>query len=91
MMRKKVIFVLQILSLAYIWIFVLAIDSWILSLLVVSRQLNDAINASVAIGIVAVPLFLTIAILLTYVFIGLQRHSRAGPRLVRDRAAGEKP
>ena len=90
-MRTRVILVLQILSLAFIWVFVLSIDFWILSLLAVSRRLDDAINASVAIGMVAVPLFLTIAILLTYVFIGLQRHSRAGPRLVGGRAAGEEP
>ena len=86
-MRKKVIFGLQILSLAHIWIFVLAIDGWILSLLAVSRRLDDAINASVAIGIIAIPLFLTIASLLTYVFVGLQRHRRTGPGLVENPGA----
>jgi hypothetical protein len=73
-MGKKVIRTLQIASIIYIWLFVLAVDIWILSLLRVAQKLNDAINASVAIGIVAIPLFLIIAIILTYVFVGLQRH-----------------
>lgn len=66
---------MQILSLVFIWAFVLAIDTWILSLLKVARRLNDALNASVAVGVVAIPLFLIIASVLTYVFVGLQRHS----------------
>jgi hypothetical protein len=73
-MHKKTIKILQIASLTYIWIFVIAIDSWIISLLRVAQKLDDAINASVAIGIIAIPLFLTIASILTYVFVGLQRY-----------------
>jgi len=65
---------MQILSLAYIWVFVLAVDLWILSLLRVAQRLNDAINASVAIGILAIPLFIVIASILTYVFVSLQKH-----------------
>lgn len=73
-MTNKTIRILQILSLAYIWVFVLAVDLWVLSLLRVSQKLNDAINASVAIGIVTIPLFLMIASILTYVFVSLQKH-----------------
>lgn len=73
-MQRKRIRVLQIASLTFIWIFVLSIDIWILSLLFVAKELNDALNASVAIGIIAIPLFLTIASILTYVFVGLQKH-----------------
>lgn len=72
-MPKKTIRLLQIASITYIWIFVLAIDIWILSLLQVAKKLQDALNASVAIGIIAVPLFLLIAGILTYVYIGLQK------------------
>jgi hypothetical protein len=72
--QRKRIRVLQIASLTWIWIFVLGVDTWILSLLRVAKNLNDALNASVAIGIVAIPLFLTIASILTYVFVGLQKH-----------------
>ena len=73
-MQNKTIRILQIASIAYIWIFVIAVDIWIISLLVVAKRLDDALNASVAIGILAIPLFLTIAIILTYVFVGLQKH-----------------
>ncbi len=73
-MNKKFIRILQIASLAYIWVFVIAVDTWILSLLRIAKKLNDALNASVAIGILAIPLFLTIASILTYVFVGLQKH-----------------
>jgi hypothetical protein len=72
--QKKRIRVLQIASLIWIWIFVIGVDIWILSLLRVAKNLNDALNASVAIGIVTIPLFLTIASILTYVFVGLQKH-----------------
>ena len=57
-MQRKRIRILQIASLTWIWIFVFSVDLWILSLLRVARHLNDALNASVAIGIVAMPLFL---------------------------------
>ncbi|HUV14337.1 MAG TPA: hypothetical protein VMY18_11895 [Acidobacteriota bacterium] len=73
-MTNKTIRIMQILSLAYIWVFVLAVDLWILSLLRVAQRLNDAINASVAIGILAIPLFIVIASILTYVFVSLQKH-----------------
>lgn len=73
-MKKKTIRILQILSLAYIWVFVLAVNFWVVSLLRVSQNLSDALNASVAIGIVAIPLFFMIASILTYVFVSLQKH-----------------
>ena len=76
-MKKNTIRVLQIASIIYIWIFVLVVDWWILSLLQVARELNDSLNASVAIGIIAIPLFLSIASILTYVFIGLQKNRDA--------------
>ena len=73
-MKRKTIKGMQVASLIYIWIFVIAVDSWIISLLRVAQKLDDALNASVAIGIIAIPLFLTIASILTYVFVGLQKN-----------------
>ena len=67
------IYALQIASVAGIWIFVLGICSWILHLLDLSHQLHDVPSASVAISIVAIPVFLTGAVVLTYVFVGLRR------------------
>jgi hypothetical protein len=77
-MQKKTIRGLQIASIIYIWIYVLGFAAWIISLLKVAQELNDALNASVAIGIIAIPLFLTIAGILTYVFVGLQKHGEPG-------------
>jgi len=70
------IFALQIVSVALIWAFVLGISWWILHLLHLSHQLHDVPSASIGISIVAIPVFLTGAAVLTYVFIGLQRGAR---------------
>ena len=67
------IFALQIISVAMIWAFVLSISTWIINLLLLSQRLKDVPSASVGISIVAIPVFLTGASVLTYVFVGLQR------------------
>lgn len=67
------IIALQFASVAGIWIFVLGISIWIIHLIRVSRQLHDVPSASVAISIVAIPVFVTGASVLTYVFFGLRR------------------
>ena len=64
---------LQVISVALIWIFVLGISGWIIHLLRLSRQLHDVPSASFGISIVAIPVFLTGASVLTYVFVGLRR------------------
>ncbi|MFQ6604663.1 MAG: hypothetical protein ACE5D8_03815 [Fidelibacterota bacterium] len=76
-MKDKTVFILQVASISLIWIFVFSVNTWIASLLFVAHRLNDAINASVAIGLLAIPLFFTIATILTYVFVGLQRNKPA--------------
>ncbi len=67
------IFLLQVGSVAMIWVFVLGISGWILHLLNLARELHDVPTASVGISIVAIPVFLTGASVLTYVFVGLRR------------------
>lgn len=73
-MTDKTIRVMQTLSIALIWIFVIFIVQWIIGLIATAHQLSDALNASVAISIIAIPLFITIASILTYVFLGLRKH-----------------
>ena len=70
------IYALQIASVAFIWVFVTGISSWILHLNRLSQRLNDVPSATVAISIVAIPVFITVASVLTYVFVGLQRGAR---------------
>jgi flagellar basal body-associated protein FliL len=71
--KNKIIFVAQLLSLLLIWIFVVTITLWISNLILLSIELNDAPGASVAISIVAIPVFITLAGVLTYVFVGLHK------------------
>lgn len=73
MKPKKTIFFLQVASMTYIWVFVLGVAIWIFNLINVAHKLNDAFDASVAISLVAIPVFFTLAAVLTYVFIGLQK------------------
>ena len=72
-MRSRVMFVLQVCSLLYIWAFSLGISLWILHLIGLAHKLHDAPSVSVGISIVAIPVFLTGAGVLTYVFVGLWR------------------
>jgi len=58
---------------ALIWIFVTGVTLWIFNLIAVSHKLKDAFDASVGISLVAIPVFITLAMILTYVFIGLQK------------------
>lgn len=73
------IYVLQVVSVGMIWVFVLSISAWILHLLQLSQRLHDVPSASVGISIVAIPVFLTGAGVLTYVFVGLQRGAKEEP------------
>jgi hypothetical protein len=53
--------------------FVAGISIWIINLLDLSIRLKDVPSATIGISLVAIPVFVTIAGILTYVFIGLQR------------------
>ncbi|MEE9464241.1 MAG: hypothetical protein V3W14_01535 [Candidatus Neomarinimicrobiota bacterium] len=83
MTQKRVtplyILTMQVASISLIWFFTAGITIWITNLIITSIALNDAPNASVAISIVVIPIFFSLASVLTYVFIGLRRHrSRPG-------------
>lgn len=72
-MNKRLIEYLQILSISLIWVLFTVIAVWIFNLIQQSLRLRDAPDASVAISIVAIPIFLLLASVLTYVFVGLRR------------------
>ena len=71
--RDKIILVAQILSVSLIWVFVIGITLWIINLIRLSIELHDVPGASVGISIIAIPVFVTLASILTYVFVGLQK------------------
>ncbi len=66
-------FIFQLMSLLGIWVFVLGVSTWIIRLIWLAHELDDMPGGSVAISIVAIPVFLTGASVLTYVFVGLRR------------------
>jgi hypothetical protein len=70
---NQFIYLLQISSVVFIWVFVIAIAFWIINLIILSLELNDAPGASVAISLVAIPVFFVLASILTYVFVGMQK------------------
>ena len=73
---KNSIFIAQLTSLTLIWVFVIAIGIWIINLIIQSIELSDALGATLVISIIAIPIFLTLAGILTYVFIGLHKEER---------------
>lgn len=75
------VLVAQVASMALIWIFVIGIAMWVLNLIDLSIELDDAPGATVIISLVAIPIFFTLAGILTYVFVGLQKEER---RLTND-------
>jgi flagellar biosynthesis protein FliP len=72
-MNKRLIGILQILSISLIWMLFAGIAVWIFNLIRQSLRLRDAPDASVAISLVAIPVFFLLASVLTYVFVGLRR------------------
>jgi len=62
----------QIASIAMMWLFLAGVVTWILHLVAVSRRLGDALTASIAIGLVAIPVYILVAGILTVVFVGIQ-------------------
>ncbi len=70
------IYLLQLASIAWIWVFVLGISYWIVHLIRLSHELQDVPSATVGISIVAIPVFWAVALVLTYVFVGMQKEAR---------------
>jgi hypothetical protein len=62
---------LQLGFLGFLWVVGLGIIVWILSLIRLSLQLKDLPSGSIGISLVAIPVFLLLLSLATYVFVGL--------------------
>ena len=75
-MHVKTTYIAQILSISLIWVFVTAIAMWIINLLLVSIEHNDVPGAPIGITIIAIPVFFSLASILTYVFIGLHKEEK---------------
>jgi uncharacterized membrane protein len=70
----NIILMAQILMMSFFWVFVFGITLWLVNLLLLSIELNDMPGFSMAISLVAISVFWTLAAVLTYVFVGLRRN-----------------
>jgi len=68
------IFIIQLMMVVFFWIFVAGLTIWLLNLLRLAIELNDVPGFSMVISLVAIPVFWTLASVLTYVFVGLRRN-----------------
>ena len=69
--NPRVVKILQLGLLGFIWVSGIGIIVWILSLIRLSIQLKDLPSGSIGISLVAIPVFLLLLSLATYVFVGL--------------------
>ena len=76
-MQKNVVYIAQLISLVVMWIFVIGIAIWILNLISISVELHDAPGVTIGISIIAIPVFFTIASILTYVFVGFKKNNKS--------------
>ena len=75
-MKKNITFIAQLASIGLIWIFVISLTIWIINLITISIELNDVPGASIGISIITIPVFITLASVLTYVFVGLYKEEK---------------
>ncbi len=71
---SRLIVLLQYLLPASFTCAMLGIIVWIVSLIILSRELNDTPSASMGISIVAIPIFLVMLAVFWYVFLGVIRN-----------------
>jgi len=72
-MESPWIYAMQLSSVILMWVFVTGIITWIFNLLRLSIYLKDAQNATLGISLVVIPVFILLASVLTYVFIGMHK------------------
>jgi uncharacterized BrkB/YihY/UPF0761 family membrane protein len=71
-MRDRLIRVLQMISIALMWLFAIGVLVFVPWLVFVAARWNDALNWSLTISIIMIPVYLVVAGVLTYVYFGLQ-------------------
>lgn len=71
-MQKKIISTAQLVSFLLMWVFVIGITIWIVNLITISVDLHDVPGVSLGISIIAIPVFITLASILTYAYFGFK-------------------
>ena len=72
-MQKKIIATAQLVSFLLMWVFVIGITIWIINLIIISVDLHDVPGVSLGISIIAIPVFVTLACILTYAYFGFKK------------------
>ena len=72
-MQQKIIDAAQLASFLLMWIFVIGVTTWIINLILVSVEHNDVPGVSLGISIVAIPVFISLASILTYAYFGFKK------------------
>jgi len=73
-MKKKLIATAQLASFLLMWVFVIGITIWIINLITISVELHDVPGVSLGISIIAIPVFITLASILTYAYFGFKKN-----------------
>jgi len=72
-MQNKIIATAQLVSFLIMWIFVIGIIIWIINLISISVELHDVPGVSLGISLIAIPVFTTLASILTYAYFGFKK------------------
>jgi membrane protein implicated in regulation of membrane protease activity len=72
-MQKKIIATAQLVSFLLMWVFVIGIIIWIINLISISVELHDVPGVSLGISLIAIPVFTTLASILTYAYFGFKK------------------
>lgn len=74
---SKIVLFLQFLLPLSFTVSMMGIIGWIVSLIILSRKLDDVPSASMGISIVAIPVFLVLLSIFWYVFLGIIRNQES--------------
>ena len=72
-MQEKIIATAQLVSFLLMWVFVIGITIWIINLISISVELHDVPGVSLGISLIALPVFITLACILTYAYFGFKK------------------
>jgi len=84
---SRPIFIMQTFSLVLIWFLFIGVALWVSNLVKLSIFWHDQTGISISISLVALPIFFTLASVLTYVFIGL--HKEEKEKIFKDKGERE--
>ena len=85
-MQNKIIATAQLVSFLLMWVFVIFITIWIINLISISVELHDVPGVSLGISLIAIPVFITLASILTYAYFGFKKKDNK----ITNNSSGEK-